>query len=95
MDRIKAKGYINIAHKAGYLIIGGDKLDGYNQKLYLVLIDKSAGKSSQKIASRLKENGVEILEVDALPEICDISTCKILGIKNKDLSVNIKSNLVD
>ena len=95
MDRIKAKGYINIAHKAGYLIIGGDKLDGYKQKLYLVLIDKSAGKASQKIANRLKENNIEILWVENLPELCDIKTCKILGIKNKDLSVNIKNNLVN
>lgn len=95
MDRIKAKGYINIAHKAGYLVIGSDKLDGYNQKLYLVLLDKSAGKSSQKVANRFKESGIEVLYVENLPEICDIKTCKILGIKNKDLSVNIKNNLVD
>lgn len=93
MDKIKAKGYINIAHKAGYLIIGSDKLDGYKQKLYLLLIDKEAGKSSQKIANRFKENGIRVLEIDSLSELCDIKSCKLLGIKNKELSEYIANNL--
>ena len=93
MDRIKAKNYVNIANKAGYLIIGSDKLDGYKQKLYLVLIDKNAGKSSLKIANRFAENGIKLVQVDNLGELSGIATCKILGIKNKNLSDIIVENL--
>lgn len=95
MERNKAQNYLNIANKAGYLIIGSDKLDGYKQKLYLVLIDTTAGKSSQKIADRFARDGIETIKIENLPELCDIKTCKILGVKNKELSIKIKDNLVD
>lgn len=93
MDKNKVKNYINIANKAGYLIIGSDKLDNYTQKLYLILLDKTAGKSSQKIANRFQEKGIEIKLVEDLSELCDIKTCKIVGIKNKELSIHILENL--
>lgn len=90
----KAKSYLGQARNAGYLIIGSDKLDGYDKKLFLILIDKNAGKSSNKIALRHKENGVEVVFVDNLEELSSIKNCKILGIKNKGLSEEIKKNLV-
>lgn len=93
MDRNKVKNYINIANKAGYLIIGSDKIDNYTQKMYLILLDKTAGKSSQKIANRFYEKGIEIKFIENLPELCDIKTCKIVGIKNRNLSIHILENL--
>ena len=92
MDRDKAKGYLSIANKAGYLIIGGDKLSQHKQKLYLVLVDESAGKSSLKIAARF-EGVTPVLEVAQLGELSGIATCKILGVKNKNLSDLIQENL--
>lgn len=85
MDRLKIKGYINIAHKAGYLIFNGEKLDGYSKKLYLVLYDHDAGKNTLKIAERLKEN-YQVLPIDNLEELTSVKNCKIVGIKNKNLS---------
>ena len=87
MDRIKIQGYLNLAQKAGALIRGADSLDGYNKKLYLVLIDKTAGKSTQKIASRFSEQ-VTKLEVEDLDGLVGKGS-KIIGIKNKGLSEEI------
>lgn len=87
MERIK--NYLGLARNAGYLIIGSDKLDDYDKKLYLILIDELAGKNSQKISLRQKERGVEILTVKNLEELSSIKNCKILGIKNKGLSDQI------
>lgn len=86
MERDKAKGYLNIAHKGGYLIIGSDKLDGYDKKLYLVLMDTTIGKTGEKIAQRLSERGVNMLKVDNLEELSSIKNCKILALKNKNLA---------
>lgn len=86
MERDKAKGYLNIAHKGGYLIIGSDKLDGYDKKLYLVLMDTAIGKTGEKIAQRLSERGVNMLRVDNLQELSSIKNCKILAVKNKNLA---------
>ncbi len=93
MDITKAKGYLNIAHKAGYLIIGSDNLKGYDKKLYLVLIDKTAGKNSNKISSTLTERGVTLKIIENLPELVSIKNCKIVGVKNKQLSEKILENL--
>ena len=90
----KIKSYLGLARNAGYVIIGSDKLDGYDKKLFLVLIDKSAGKSSNKIASRLREKNIEVIYVDNLEELSSIKNCKILGIKNKGLSEQIIRNLI-
>ena len=86
MERDKAKGYLNIAHKGGYLIIGIDKLDGYDKKLYLTLLDSAVGKTGEKIAQRLSERGVNVLRVDNLEELSSIKNCKILAVKNKNLA---------
>ena len=92
MDRNKAKDYLGIAAKAGYLIIGSDKLDSYKQKLYLILLDNTAGKSAIKIAERFKTQA-PVLQVEGLGQICGIATCKLLGIKNKGLAEIIEGCL--
>ena len=86
METEKVKGYINIAHKGGYLIIGGDTLEKYHKKLYLVLYDSNIQKNTQKIVYKLKENNLPTIEVDNLAELTNINNCKIIGIKNKNLS---------
>lgn len=85
MDKEKIKGYINIAHKAGYLIFNGEKLEEYNKKLYLVLFDPDAGKNTLKIIEKLKDK-YPIAQLENLAEYVNIKNCKIVGIKNKDLS---------
>ncbi|MBQ8845390.1 MAG: hypothetical protein IJ008_05215 [Clostridia bacterium] len=91
MDRIKLKGYIGIANKAGFLVIGGDNLEGYNKKLFLLLIDKNSGKNLKKITYNLKEEkNINIYELDNLNEIVGIENCKAIGIRNKGLSDKIK-----
>ena len=91
MEKDKIKGFLNISRKAGYLIIGGEKLENYKKKLFLVLYDIKAGNNTLKIVDKLKVKGIDICGVDNLEELCTISNCKIIGIKNKNISEIIKS----
>lgn len=93
LDRIKIKNYLNIAHKAGYIIFSGDKLASYNKKMYLVLYDSNSAKTTLKLVEELKSK-YTTLSVDNLGELVSIKTCKILGIKNKNLS-DIIQNLIE
>ena len=86
MDKNKLSGYLNIAHKAGYLIIGGEKLYNYNKKLYLVLYDSAAQKNTMKVVQKLRDQNIECAAVENLEEMVHITHCKIVGIKNKALS---------
>ena len=86
MDINKLKGYLNISHKAGYLIVGWEKLYDYNKKIYLVVYDNSAQKNTMKVVERLKDKNIPIIEVDNLQELTSIKNCKIIGLKNKNLS---------
>lgn len=92
MQREKLASYLGIAMQAGYAIIGSDKLDGYDKKLYLVLIDTDAGKSSRKVYDRLIASGIEGRVVENLGALNN-KTNKIIGIKNKGLSEEIKKYL--
>lgn len=87
MNLDKIKGYINIARKAGYLIIGGEKLKNYRKKLYLIIYDDSAQKNTLKIIEQFKDK--EIVSVKNLEELTAINNCKIIGIKNKMISETI------
>ena len=82
----KIKGYLNIAKKAGYVIIGGEKLENYNKKLYLVIYDKSAQKNTLKIVRKIQNKDIKIIELENLETLININNCKIIGIKNKNLS---------
>ena len=85
----KIKGLINIANKAGYLIIGSDALKGYNKKLYLLLYDLDIGKNTQKIVNQFKLNTdciVYGIEDCIYCKIVNVPNCKIVGIKKKGIS---------
>ncbi len=86
MNIDKIKGYLNIAKKAGYVIIGGEKLENYNKKLYLVIYDKSAQKNTIKIIEKIKNKNIKTIELENLENLINITNCKIIGIKNKNLS---------
>lgn len=82
----KLKGYFNISQKAGYMIIGGEKLANYNKKLYLVVYDESAQKNTLKIIEKIENKNIKVLKVKNLEELISIKNCKIIGLKNKNLS---------
>lgn len=86
-DKEKVMGYISIAKKAGYAIIGAEKLENYKKKLYLLLIDESAGKNALKVVDEFSE--IEKITISSLQELSQIQNCKILGIKNKGISDEI------
>lgn len=91
MQQEKLKGFLNICRKANYLIIGGEKLENYNKKLFLIIYDKSAKTSTLKIASKFLKIPVPVIAIENLDELLSINNCKIVGIKNKKLSEIIKS----
>ena len=82
----KVKGYIGIARKAGYLIIGGDNIKNHKKKLYLVIFDKNSQKNTIKIVENAKKNDIIALQVDNLADLTGIENCKIIGIRNKKIS---------
>lgn len=92
MNRLK--GLISIARKAGFVIIGKDNLASYRKKLYLVLLDKTAGNSLLREVNFISENrNIPILEVENLAEVVGIENCKVIGLKNKAMSENIEKCL--
>ena len=86
LDKNKLQGYLNIAKKAGYVIIGGEKLYNYNKKLYLVIYDNTSEKNTLKVVDKIKQRNIPIFSIDNLQDIVSIKNCKIIGIKNKNLS---------
>ena len=86
MDKNKLQGYLNIAKKAGYVIIGCEKLYNYNKKLYLVIYDNTSEKNTLKVVDKIKQRNIPIFSIDNLQDIVSIKNCKIIGIKNKNLS---------
>ena len=95
MEKEKIKGYLNISRKAGYMIVGGETLENYSKKLYLVLYDKSAAKNTLKVVAKIKEKGIKVVEVENLAQLCSIENCKIIGIKNKNISDIIENIIVE
>ena len=87
----KIQGLTSIARKAGFVIIGKEKLATYTKKLYLLLIDKSAGNSLLREMKFLSENrDIPLLEIENLAELVSIENCKAIGLKNKALSESIE-----
>ncbi len=85
------KGLISIARKAGYVVIGQENLVGYDKKLYLLILDKTAGKSLEReITFLAKRRALPLLRVENLGEILKIDNCKVIGIRNKNLSEEIE-----
>ena len=90
----KINGLISIARKAGFCIIGQDKLLDYDKKLYLLLLDNSAGKALERQITFLsKDLNVPLLRVDNLAEMISLENCKVIGIKNKAISENLIKSL--
>ncbi len=88
------KGLISIARKAGYVIIGQENLSGYEKKLYLLVLDKSAGKSLEREMTFLAtKKNIPLVRVEKLDEILKIDNCKVIGIRNKNLSEEIEKSL--
>ncbi len=85
MDRNKIKNYLGIAQQGGYVIYGGETLESYTKKIYLILCDKTAGRNSLKLAEKLKTK-YKVCMVEDLSELLNQINTKIIGIKNKNLS---------
>ena len=93
MNRDKVKNYLGICRKAGYLIIGADSLKKYDKKMYLLLVDSEVSKTLQKIIDRFNQKNIECLLVDNLNQLIDIENCKIVGVKNNGLALEIIKNI--
>jgi hypothetical protein len=88
------EGLINIARKAGFVIVGGENLSNYTKKLYLLIMDNTAGNSLKREMQFLSEKrNLKILTVDNLSKIVGIENCKAIGIKNKSFAENIEKCL--
>ena len=95
MVNAKLSGYLNIARKANALVIGTDNIEAHKKKIYLILMAKTAGKSTRSVADKVVKNtGCELIEIDlSLSEILCISNCQIVAVKSKGLADKIKENI--
>ncbi len=85
------KGLLSLARKAGYVVIGLENLMNYDKKLFLLLCDKSAGKSTQREMNFLaQKRALPLIFVEGLEEIVSIENCKAVGIRNKNFSEMIE-----
>ena len=88
------EGLINIARKAGFVIVGGENLANYTKKLYLLVMDNTAGNSLKREMQFLSsKRNIKILNVENLSKLVGIENCKVFGIKNKAFAENIEKNL--
>ena len=87
-------GLIGIARKAGYVVVGGENLSTYTKKLYLLLLDLSAGNSlKREVNFAASKRRIPVLVVEGLGKIVGIDSCKAIGIKNKAFSEQIEKML--
>lgn len=90
----RTKGLVGLARKAGYVIIGRDNLVKYTKKLYLLIVDKTAGSSLLREMRFLSENrNLPLLEVENLADLVGIENCKAVGVKNKAMSESIEKSV--
>lgn len=87
-------GLLGIARKAGYVIVGQDNLVGYTKKLYLILLDETAGNSLSREMKFLSEKtDALVVRVKDLAKMINIENCKVIGIKNKNIADEIVKNI--
>lgn len=90
----RTKGLVGLARKAGYVIIGRENLVKYTKKLYLLIVDKTAGSSLLREMKFLSENrNLPLLEVENLADLVGIENCKAVGVKNKAMSESIEKSV--
>ena len=97
LDKQKIEGYLNIAKKAGYLLIGGENIKNailHNRKIFLVIYDPSIQNNSLKIIRKVEELSIPTKSLKDLSSYIKIYNCKILALKNKKLS-DIIYNIID
>lgn len=83
-------GILSLSRKAGMLVIGQDNLLGYQKKLYVLLLDKTAGKSLlREVNFMAKQKNLPLFEIENLGKFVGIENCKVLGVKNKAFSEKI------
>ncbi len=85
------KGYLNIAKKAGFVIVGQDNLKNYDKKLYLVLYTEPTN-NIVSVISRIKSTTMYqsiCLEKHDFDTVTNIDNCKIIALKNKAISDKI------
>lgn len=88
MDKIS--GLISIARKAGYCVIGQDNLKNYDKKLYLIMLDSTAGASVEREMNFLSnKKQIPLERIENLSKKIAIENCKVIAIKNKNFSENI------
>lgn len=88
------KGLLSLARKAGYVVVGLENLMAYEKKLFLLLCDKSAGKSTQREMNFLaNKRSLPLLFVENLAQIVAIENCKAVGIRNKNFSEMIAKEI--
>ena len=87
----KLKGYLSIAKKGGFVIIGQDKLKNYSKKLYLVLYTNATKNLLTVIESIKSTTQFQkiCLSEDDFNSSVNMNGCKLIGLKNKAISDKI------
>ncbi len=87
-------GLIGICRKAGYVIIGGENIKKNTHKMYLILLDETAGNSLKREMNFVANSkNIPIQTLSNLANIVGIDNCKVIALKNKALSDKIIETL--
>lgn len=89
IDKIKA--YVGFAIKSNKIVYGVDNIL-LSRQVHVVIYDVDlADNSLSKLTKYLENNNIEGLKTDKLKEIVNRDNCKVIGIKDKNLSKAILS----
>ena len=89
----KIISYLGFARKSNNIIIGQSSLKASRERIYLVIVCKTASNNLKDLANHLavKHNANVIETNQPLSELLHLDNIKIIGIKDYNLSEAIKS----
>ena len=90
----KLAGYLNLALRAGTLILGVDKIRETKHKLYAVLADTVLAEGSmERLKRKAEETKTPLYIIEGLSELLHKENCRAAGIADVNIRNAIKPYL--
>lgn len=89
MEKSKIETYLGFCIRARKIIFGAEEIEGQRRGIHLLLMDESAGKSSQKSMIKAQENlhcPMLLVEKDELANMLHRPAVKAVAIKDEHLA---------
>jgi hypothetical protein len=95
LAKTKIDTYIGFAIKSGNVTFGADAIKMLKGGVYLLIICATAGKSTEKVAIKLKDkfNCPMLICKSGLDNVVFKTNCKLIAIRDKNLANAIAQNV--